>query len=59
MKKSIFCLVFLAVCLSFTANAGNADEDLMYRLSAFNPVQYKMALDDPEKSFPDRFKSGE
>jgi hypothetical protein len=59
MKKSIFCLVFWAVCLSFTATAGNAAEDLIYRVSAFNPVQYKMALDDLEKSFPDRFKPEE
>jgi formylglycine-generating enzyme required for sulfatase activity len=59
MKKSIFCLVFWAVCLSFTATAGNATEDLIYRVSTFNPVQYKMALDDLEKSFPDRFKPEE
>jgi hypothetical protein len=58
MKKGIAYLVFLALWLSFTASAENAGDDLMNRVRAFNPVQYKMALADLEKSFPDQFKTG-
>jgi formylglycine-generating enzyme required for sulfatase activity len=58
MKKTIVYLACCAVLFSFVTASGNTNKDLMARVSAFNPVQYRMALDDLEKSFPDGFKTG-
>lgn len=59
MKKTIVCLAWCAVLFSFVTSSGSTNKDLINRVSAFNPVQYRMALDDLEKSFPDQFKAGE
>jgi hypothetical protein len=57
MKKGFGIPVLLILLLAGTMVAGNPDNDLIVRISSFQPVQYQMALDDLEKRFPDRFKA--
>jgi formylglycine-generating enzyme required for sulfatase activity len=59
MKKGIGLFVLLTLLLTGTVFAGNAENDLILRISSFKPVQYQMALDDLTARFPDRFEVDE
>lgn len=59
MKRGIGLFVLLTLLLTGTVFAGNAENDLILRISSFKPVQYQMALNDLVRRFPDRFEVDE